>query len=115
VQVQIFGVRKSAPTRKALRFFSERRVRTHFVDLTIRPASRGELLRFVQRFGAEEIVDRNSRRFSDLGLRTAHYGEERWLELLSEEPSLLRLPLVRCENRLTVGEAEGEWKDWTGR
>ena len=50
MEVQIFGVRKSADTRKALRFFAERRIRTHFVDLQEWPASPGELRRFVQRF-----------------------------------------------------------------
>jgi len=42
MEVQIFGVKKSADTRKALRFFSERRVRAHFVDLLERAMSDGE-------------------------------------------------------------------------
>ena len=49
MEVQIFGIRKSAETRKALRFFAERRVKTHFVDLQERPASPGELRRFAQK------------------------------------------------------------------
>ncbi len=53
MEVQIFGVRKSAGTRKALRFFAERRVKTHFVDLQVRAASVGELRRFAQKFGIE--------------------------------------------------------------
>ena len=61
-QVQIFGVKKSADTRAALRFFAERRVRTHFVDLHERPASLGELRRFAQKFGTLQLVDRDSRR-----------------------------------------------------
>jgi arsenate reductase-like glutaredoxin family protein len=48
VEVQIFGTKKSAETRKALRFFAERRVRTHFVDLAERAAALGELRRFAQ-------------------------------------------------------------------
>jgi len=44
MEVQIFGTRKCANTRKAQRFFSERRVRAHFVNLVERPASRGELV-----------------------------------------------------------------------
>jgi arsenate reductase-like glutaredoxin family protein len=43
MEVQIFGVKKSSDTRKALRFFAERRVKTHFVDLTERAASPGDL------------------------------------------------------------------------
>ena len=51
MEVQIFGIRKSTDTRKALRFFAERRIKTHFVDLQERAASPGELRRFAQKFG----------------------------------------------------------------
>jgi arsenate reductase-like glutaredoxin family protein len=112
MDVQIFGVKKSADTRKALRFFAERRTRTHFVDLMERAASRGELTRFAQKFGVAALVDESSRRFGELGLRSARYGDQRWLEILVEEPLLLKLPLVRHGNALTIGAAEATWKNW---
>lgn len=115
MEVQIFGVRKSADTRKALRFFSERRIKPHFVDLNQRAASRGELRRFVQKFGVEALVDREARRFRELGLGVAHLSEERWLEKLIEEPLLLRMPLVRSGDLLSIGAAEGTWKEWVGK
>lgn len=115
MEVQIFGIRKSADTRKALRFFAERRIKTHFVDLQERAASPGELRRFAQKFGAEVLVDRGSRRFADLGLGAVHLSEERWLDRLAEEPMLLRMPLVRWQQKLTVGDAENTWREWTGR
>lgn len=115
MEVQIFGVRKSADTRKALRFFAERRIKTHFVDLMERPASVGELRRFAQKFGVAGLVDRTSRRFAELGLAHAHLSEQRWIDKLVEEPLLLRVPLVRHGNALTVGAAEQDWKAWTAR
>ena len=113
MEVQIFGIRKSAETRKALRFFAERRVKTHFVDLQERPASPGELRRFAQKFGVAALVDRESRRFADLGLGAARLSDDRWLEKLVEEPLLLTMPLVRQQHRLTVGDAESTWREWT--
>jgi arsenate reductase-like glutaredoxin family protein len=112
VEVQVFGVRKSADTRAALRFFAERRIKVHFVDLAERAASKGELSRFVQKFGIEAILDRESKRFQELGLGPARYSPDRWLEKLVEEPKLLRVPLVRYQNQLTVGPAESTWKQW---
>ena len=112
MDVQIFGVKKSSETRKALRFFAERRIKTHFVDLTERAASRGELLRFAQKFGVAALVDESARRYAELGLRTARYGEERWLEILVDEPLLLKMPLVRRGSALTIGAAESTWKSW---
>jgi arsenate reductase (glutaredoxin) len=113
--IQIFGTRKSSTTRKAERFFAERRIPVHFVDLQERGAARGELQRFVQKFGIDALVDRESRRFQELGLGPARYGEERWLQLLVDEPLLLVQPLVRNGGKLTVGggtPAESEWKAW---
>jgi arsenate reductase-like glutaredoxin family protein len=112
MDVQIFGVKKSADTRKALRFFAERRTRTHFVDLLERAASRGELTRFAQKFGMHALIDESSRRYAELGLRTARYGDERWMEILVVEPLLLKMPLVRQGNALTIGSAEATWKSW---
>lgn len=117
MEVQIFGVKKSAETRKALRFFSERRIKTHFVDLAERPPSLGELKRFAQRFGLDALIDRDSRAFLDLGLHHAKLSEDRWLEKLSDVPSILRMPLVRQigpgAKGLTVGLAEDDWRQWT--
>ena len=115
MEVQVFGIKKSADTRKALRFFAERRVKTHFVDLQERPASPGELKRFAQKFGSQALVDRQSRRFADLGLAAAHLSDDRWVEKLAAEPLLLRMPLVRHGQQLTIGEAVEVWRTWTAK
>jgi len=115
VEVQVFGVRKSADTRAALRFFAERRVKAHFVDLLERAASKGELGRFARKFGSAGLLDRESKRFAELGFATATYSPERWLERMVDEPLLLRMPLVRFQNQLTVGPAEAIWRSWTGK
>jgi arsenate reductase (glutaredoxin) len=112
MDVQVFGVKKNPDTRKALRFFAERRVKTHFVDLAERAASLGELRRFAQKFGVAALIDESSKRFLDRGLRNARMSDDRWLELLAEEPLILKMPLVRHQNRLSVGLAEAEWNGW---
>ena len=115
MEVQIFGTKKSSDTRKALRFFAERRVRTHFVDLNERAAALGELRRFAQKFGVAALIDRDSRRFSELGLGPARYSDEHWLVRLVDEPLLLRVPLVRFQHKLTIGVDETAWKEWIGK
>jgi arsenate reductase-like glutaredoxin family protein len=116
MEVQVFGIKKSADTRKALRFFSERRIRAHFVDLDERPAAAGELKRFAQRFGIETLIDRESKTYAELGLKHARMSDDRWLEKLIDEPRLLRMPLVRRlgqgSSGLTIGLAEKDWKRW---
>lgn len=112
MEVQIFGVQKSADTRKALRFFAERRVKTHFVDLNKRAAALGELRRFAQKFGVNALIDKDARRYLELGLQHSRYSDDRWLEMLADEPALLRLPLVRRQHQVTIGLCEDEWAHW---
>ena len=112
MEVQIFGTKKNADTRKAQRFFTERRVKVHFVDLNERAASLGELRRFAQKFGIGALIDRNSARYLDLGLQHARMNDDTWLTKLADEPLLLMQPLVRFEQKVTLGLAEAEWKAW---
>lgn len=115
MEVQIFGTKKCKDTQKALRFFKERRVPVHFVDLTQRAAAAGELRRFEQKFGAEALLDREGKRFRERGLHVAHLPGSRILPLLVDDPGLLVTPLVRNGNQLTIGHAEAVWKEWTGK
>jgi len=112
MDVQIFGLKNDADTRKALRFFAERRIKTHFVDFKIRGPAKGELRRFADRHGIAALVNRHAKRFRTKGLAPAHYGEERWLEILMAEPSIVRMPLVRWQQRVTIGPAEDTWREW---
>jgi len=115
MEVQVFGWKKSADTRKALRFFAERRVKVHFVDFQERGPSPGELNRFVQRFGVDRLLYQDSKHYHELGLRHSHHSSDRWVEKLVDDPLLLRMPLVRFGNLLTVGLAEAEWKAWMAK
>lgn len=112
MEVQVFGTQKSQDTRRALRFWSERRVKVHFVDLRERAASKGELQRFVQKFGLTPLIDKTAKRYQELGLGASRLSDDRWLTLLTEEPLLLMQPLTRFGGKLTIGAAEADWLDW---
>jgi arsenate reductase-like glutaredoxin family protein len=112
LQAQIFGFTDCADTRKAQRFFKERGVTVHFVDMEERPAARGELRRFEEKFGAAALIDRDGARFKALGLRVAGDSPPRLLEKALSEPRLLRTPLVRCGGRVAIGHAPEAWQAW---
>jgi len=111
MEVQVFGTKSCNETKKALRFFKERRIKVHFVDLKERAASAGELKRFGQKFGWEALLDRGGKRFRERGLHVAHVPESRILPLLEDDPMLLVTPLVRSGNELGVGWDEGRWRE----
>ena len=100
------------PTRAALRFFRERRVPVHFVDLRRRPMAPGELRRFVERLGAEALLDQGGRAFKAANLGYLRMESDEIMDRLMADQRLLRLPLVRFGSQLTVGPADATWKEW---
>lgn len=110
--VQIYGTQKSQDSKKALRFFKERNVSVQFFDLKTHFMSLGELERFVQRFGLDILVDKNSRAYKQAGLEYLRVTEEQMLTRLLEDPSMMIQPLVRSAKALQVGWDEAFWKAW---
>jgi arsenate reductase-like glutaredoxin family protein len=108
--VQIFGHERDQATRAAVRFFKERRIQIHQVDLTRKPLARGELRRFVERLGARTLLDETSRAYRDGGLGYIRLEDAEIVERLLATPALLRLPLVRFGNDVAVGRDEAAWK-----
>lgn len=108
-QVQIFGTKKSSATRAAERFFKERGVKVHFVDVSAKPMSKGELTRFVQKFGVNALLDTEGKAYERSNLAYLRTTEESVIAKMLEDPGLLRLPLVRGGKVLSVGEDKASW------
>lgn len=112
MNVQVFGFHDCQDTRKALRFFAERRIQVHFVDLEERPASKGELKRFADRFGPAAVIDTEGAAYKAMGLRVALDSPQRLLERALTAPRLLRTPLVRNGGKVSIGHVPDEWQAW---
>ncbi len=108
--VQIFGVKNSQATRAAERFFKERRIAIQMVDLNKKPMAAGEIKRFVDRFGLAALLDTESTAYVDAGLKYMKMSDAELLRRIEGEPKLLRLPLIRSGNRLSVGHDDASWK-----
>jgi len=109
--VQIFGIKNSAATRAAERFFKERRAAIQFVDLKQKPIAPGEIRRFTDRFGLAGLLDQEGKAYSNAGLKYLKVTDAELLERIQREPALLRLPLVRAGNRVSIGQDAESWKE----
>jgi arsenate reductase-like glutaredoxin family protein len=108
--VQIFGVKNSQETRAAERFFKERRIAIHMVDLKQKPMSAGELRRYIERFTLVGLVDTEGKAYIDAGLKYLKMTDADLLERIERDPKLLKLPLVRGGKIISVGHDEASWK-----
>jgi arsenate reductase-like glutaredoxin family protein len=113
--IQVFGTNDSQSTRAALRFFRERRIVVHFVDLKKKPIASAELRRFTDRLGAATLLDRDSRPYRDQGLAHLALDDAGITARLLADARLIRLPLVRYGDQLTAGKDETTWKAWLAK
>jgi arsenate reductase len=119
VNVQIFGTRKCADSRKAERFFKERGIRFQAIDLAQKGMSAGEVRGVAARVGgAEALIDRNGKRYLERGLKYAAPTGPRIEQMLVDDPLLLRTPIVRDSAgggqrvRATIGYCPDIWQGW---
>jgi arsenate reductase (glutaredoxin) len=113
ITVQIFGTKKCSETRKAERFFRERGIKLHVVDLAEKAMALGEIRNVASRVGGiEALIDRDSKRYIDKGLKYAAPTGPRIEQMLAEDALLLRTPIVRCGKEASVGPAVETWTAW---
>jgi len=109
MNIQIFGKSKCFDTKKAQRYFKERRIRFQDVDVLKYGMSRGELESVRRAVGLDALIDEKARG-AEL-LRYLAYDEDKFEKLL-EDQSLLKTPIVRNGRQATVGYCPDVWQKW---
>ena len=110
MNIQIFGRKDCQESRKAERWFKERRISFQFIDLKIKGVSPRELEAVAKPIGLENLLDRDCRRFKGKGL--AFMSPSRIQFVLLDDPLLLRTPIVRNTGQATLGFKPEIWENW---
>ena len=110
MNIQIFGIKKCQDTRKAERYFKERKIIYQFIDLTIKGLSKGEL-QSVQRFvNLKSLIDTQGKEYKKRNMQYIVHNAE---DMLLQYPSLFKTPIVRNGTvGATVGYCPDVWKEW---
>ena len=112
MNIQIFGTKKCFDTKKAERWFKERRVRYQLIDLAEKGMSRGELNSVVRALGGpDNLLDPKAKDTQTLAL-LRYLTEADRLDKLFENQQLIKTPVVRNGQRATVGYQPDVWKTW---
>ena len=109
MNIQIFGISKCFDTKKAQRWFKERRIPFQYIDLKKYGISRGELSSVVKAAGLEAVI--NASHPHAVLLDYLAYDQDK-LEKLLENSALLRTPIVRNGRQAAVGYAPDIWAGW---
>ncbi|MEE0449232.1 MAG: ArsC/Spx/MgsR family protein [Collinsella sp.] len=112
MNIQIFGTKKSFDTKKAQRYFKERRIKVQFIDLKEKGMSKGELQSVMRAVGGiDAVVDENAKDQDTVALIT-YLAESQKFDKLLENQQILREPIVRNGQKATVGYCPDVWKTW---
>lgn len=109
MNIQIFGTKGCSDTRKAERYFKERRIPFHFRDLNEKGISKGELENISRSIPIDELIDKEGKQFKK---RNMQYMVFNTIEELLTDPLLFKTPIVRNGNESTVGYSPEIWKNW---
>lgn len=112
VNIQIFGTKKSFDTKKAQRYFKERRIKFQFIDLAQKDMSKGELQSVMRAVGGLDAVIDSDARDQDTVALITYLAESQKFEKLLENQQVLRQPIVRNGRQATVGYEPDVWKTW---
>lgn len=112
MNIQIFGTKKSFDTKKAQRWFKERRIKFQFIDLREKEMSKGELRSVAQAVGGiDALLDPDAKDEDALAL-VRHLAQSQRFDKLLENQQLLREPIVRNGKQATVGYCPDVWGGW---
>ena len=109
MNIQIFGTKKCNETRKAERYFKERRILYHFRDLNEKGISKGELENIRRVFDLEDLFDKEGKEYKKRNLQYMTFNIE---EELLNDALLFRTPIVRNGKEVTIGYQPEIWKNW---
>lgn len=112
MNIQIFGTKKSADTRKAQRYFQERRIKFQFVDLSQKGMSKGEFESVARVVGGvDAMIDENCKDQKTLTL-IKYLVPDQKLDKILENQQVLKQPVVRNGKQATLGYQPDVWKTW---
>ena len=109
MNIQIFGKNKCFDSKKAERWFKERRIKYQYIDVVKYGMSRGEFQSVKSAVGFENLLDSDAPGAEDV--KYLAYQEDREEKLL-ENQKLLKTPIVRNGKKATVGYAPEVWAGW---
>lgn len=109
MNIQIIGTKNCNETRKAERYFKERRIQFHFKDLAEKGLAKGELDNITRKIPLEDLIDREGKHFKKRNLQYMVFDVE---EELLRDSLLLKTPIVRNGSEVTIGYQPEIWKKW---
>ena len=111
MNIHIFGTKKCFDTKKAERYFKERRIKFQFIDLKEKSLSKGELSSVKNSVGLENLINKSSKDYKKLNLDKIRNADMRE-EILFKNPSVYVTPIVRNGKQATVGYKPEVWNEW---
>ncbi|MDP2038240.1 MAG: ArsC/Spx/MgsR family protein [Ignavibacteria bacterium] len=109
MNIQIFGTKSCNDTKKAERYFKERRINFHFRDLNEKGIAKGELENITRVIPIEELIDKEGKQYKKRNMKFMVFNLE---EELLADPLLLVTPIVRNGKEVTIGYQLDVWKKW---
>ena len=112
MNIQIFGKTKCFDTKKAERYFKERRIKYQLIDIKKYGLSKGEYQSVKSAVGGiESLIDETSKEYENLYIQ--YLSDKNDIEeRLLDNPNMFKTPIVRNGKKATIGYQPEVWSEW---
>ena len=113
MNIQIFGTKKCFDTKKAERYFKERRIKVQMIDISKYPMSQGEFrnIKTALKMSLDEMIDDKSKLYESLFIKYLANESDKE-EKIFENQEIFKTPIVRNGKQATIGYQPDIWKTW---
>lgn len=110
MNIQLYGSKKSFDTKKAERYFKERKIPFQFIEIHEFGMGKSVFEAAKRCIPVEDMIDRKTKAYETLYMD--YIDEKKRESTLFENPALFATPIVRNGREFTLGYCPELWKNW---
>ena len=111
MSIQMYVSKKNFDVQKAERFFKERRIQIQILDLKKHKLGEREVQTILNGCGLQNVLDKEDKKVREHP--ACYYDRDSLvIPVIPEAPWLLKSPILRNGNKVTVGYQPDVWEQW---
>lgn len=108
--IEIYGIKNCTTVKKALAYLESKNKKYNFHDFKKQPPTPAQVKNWIRKIGIEDLINRRGTSWRNLSAaKKNNLTETSAIDLICENPSLIKRPLIEDESRYFVGFSETDF------
>tara|TARA_R110000868_G_scaffold365772_1_gene628679 strand:- start:895 stop:1314 length:420 start_codon:yes stop_codon:yes gene_type:complete len=112
--LHVIGIKNCDTIRKTKKWLEANEVEYEFIDLKKEPLTIDEIKELEFKVGLDVLVNKRGTTYRNLGLKEKDFSNEEMLEVLEQNQSMIKRPVLVLNEAVLVGYDEEAFKNFIG-